>query len=493
MASKTSDSHDIFVLHRVIRFLSGLASSTFFTDVRVVGGQDIPNTGPMIVAATHHNMMLDPVILSSQFPNQRILHYWSKATLFANPIMKYILLSSGNIPVDRKSKDRQKLFKGTFEALSQGCGVALFPEGTSYTEPRIMQVKDGAAWAALEYTKWAQENPDKVSPRAKGKGVVIVPAAIVYTNKSKYRSRVVIEFGKPITMDAYREQFFSDVEGAPRAAVKRLTHEIEKSLVQATVNAPDWDTLYTARMARDILWEKEESIDLNEYVVVLQTLVDLFSTTDVTPNFTSVRRALLEYYSLLQSTSLTNSVLHALPLPRDLDPKNPTPLPSRLLTLLIFIRDSVSTLARLPFFFLPLIIHLPVYVMGRIGARMVEDEEETQATNKVAFGLLSMFLIYPASFFFLWALLWYSTTGALVAAGTVYLFAVYHNRIINGGSLLFCGVGLDALVSLDLIVVFLRSVPLSMSLTNDRVLSFCLYRDPIASTVLSPRALYAYR
>jgi glycerol-3-phosphate O-acyltransferase/dihydroxyacetone phosphate acyltransferase len=100
--------------------------------------------------------------------------------------MRYILFSSGNIPVDRKSKDRQVLFKGTIEALAKGEAVALFPEGTSYTEPRIMQVKDGAAWAAMEYVKWARENPDK----AKYEDVTIVPVAIVYTSKSKYRSRV---------------------------------------------------------------------------------------------------------------------------------------------------------------------------------------------------------------------------------------------------------------------------------------------------------------
>ena len=110
------------------------------------------------------------------------------ASLFANPIAKYILLSSGNIPVDRKSKDRQVLFKGTFEALSKGSAVALFPEGTSYTEPRIMQVKDGAAWAALEYTKWVEEQR---SAGVSGlQDVIVVPVAIVYTNKSKYRSSV---------------------------------------------------------------------------------------------------------------------------------------------------------------------------------------------------------------------------------------------------------------------------------------------------------------
>jgi glycerol-3-phosphate O-acyltransferase/dihydroxyacetone phosphate acyltransferase len=49
-----------------------------------------------------------------------------------------------------------------------------------------MQVKDGAAWAALEYMKWAREHPEMSNK----KPVQILPAAIVYTNKSKYRSDV---------------------------------------------------------------------------------------------------------------------------------------------------------------------------------------------------------------------------------------------------------------------------------------------------------------
>ena len=110
------------------------------------------------------------------------------ASLFANPVMKYIRTSAGNIPVDRKASDKRVLFQGTFRTLANGEAVALFPEGTSYTEPHIMQVKDGAAWAALEYTKWAKENPDKVLQGAEE--VMIIPAAIVYTNKSKYRSQV---------------------------------------------------------------------------------------------------------------------------------------------------------------------------------------------------------------------------------------------------------------------------------------------------------------
>jgi hypothetical protein len=62
----------------------------------------------------------------------------------------------------------------------------------------------------------------------------------------------------------------------------------------------------------------------------------------------------------------------------------------------------------------------------------VEHEEETQAQNKAVFGLLSCMMIYPTAFWALWAMFWYTGTGALVAAFIVWAFAYYHTRLING-------------------------------------------------------------
>lgn len=50
----------------------------------------------------------------------------------------------------------------------------------------------------------------------------------------------VKSFGEPISMKEYEAQFLSNVEGEPRAAVKRLTQRIEADLTRATINAPDW-------------------------------------------------------------------------------------------------------------------------------------------------------------------------------------------------------------------------------------------------------------
>ena len=62
---------------------------------------------------------------------------------------------------------------------------------------------------------------------------------------------------------------------------------------------------------------------------------------------------------------------------------------------------------------------------------MVQDEEETQAQNKIIFALLLLLAIYPAMFFFLWALFWLTPIGAVIALAMSYAFVVYHVKIVD--------------------------------------------------------------
>lgn len=88
-------------------------------------------------------------------------------------------------------------------------------------------------------------------------------------------------------------------------------------------------------------------------------------------------------------------------------------------------------LVRLPFFAIPLLAHAPAYAVGYWGASLVEDEEETQAQNKVVFALLLLVLVYGSMGVFVWAVLGYAPVGALLATAFVTLFARYHNSMIN--------------------------------------------------------------
>ena len=135
-------------------------------------------------------------------PHRRPLSFWAKSSLFKNPLARAILISSGSIPVQRNpnsasvnghsSSDvggRQALFQETFRTLDESSRgvVGVFPEGTSYTEPRIAQVKEGAAWAALEYFRWKEE-------RGEEGRLLIVPVGIVHTAKTQYQSRVSTQY-----------------------------------------------------------------------------------------------------------------------------------------------------------------------------------------------------------------------------------------------------------------------------------------------------------
>ncbi|CAE6366655.1 unnamed protein product [Rhizoctonia solani] len=416
--------------HEVILAMAKGGVWAYFSEAKVIGSENVPETGPVIFACTHHAMAVDPAVLSWAVPHHRRVHYWAKASLFKNPVAKFILNNAGVLPVDRKSKDNQVLFRGTFEALAKGHTVGVFPEGTSYTAPQIMQVKDGVAWSALEYMKWnrsRQKNGEKPAPDA-----IVIPVGIVYTEKSRYRSGVIVEFGKPIAVDQYEAKFLSEEEGAARACAKNLTKKITSQMRSSTINAPDWDTMYSAKMARSLLWPRARSLNLGDFVPVSQVLIDLFSGPNKSPLFESTRKALLKYYSLLQSAKLSHEALADLPLPRTLDPSVEAPLPSRLSTLAVLLKDTIATTIRLPFFVLPALIHLPAYVLCRMLARMVEEEEETQAQMKIFGGILAMVIMtYPVIFMFLWAFLWSTPIGALLAAGIVWLIAIYHVSMID--------------------------------------------------------------
>ncbi|KAG9096597.1 hypothetical protein FS749_008147 [Ceratobasidium sp. UAMH 11750] len=364
-------------------------------------------------------------------PYNRRVHYWAKSSLFKNPIVGSILRSSGVLPVDRKNKDNQVLFRSTFEALAHGEIVGVFPEGTSYTEPRIMQVKDGVAWSALEYMKWNRTKAQTGDVRPT-QDAVVIPVGIVYTNKSKYRSSAIIEFGKPISVSRFESEFLSTQEGAARTCAKALTKQIQSQMLSLTINAPDWETLYSANMTRSLLWPRAKSLKITDFVPVSQVLVDLFSAPNSSPSFEPARKALLTYHSLLEHAKLSHEALADLPLPRTLDPSVETPMPSRLSTLAILLKDTLATAIRLPFFALPLLIHLPAYGLARVLARMVDEEEETQAQMKMVAGILALAIMtYPIMFLFLWAFLRLTPTGALAAAGFVWMLAIYHVSIID--------------------------------------------------------------
>lgn len=230
-------------MKRFLEFILGI-----YFDTVVVRGTT-PQEGGVIIAANHPNMLLDPVVCSVYSGRNTGFAFWAKSTLFKG-VSGTILSILGAVPVQRQKDmegggnaiDNEDLFASSVEALHDGRALLLFPEGVSYTDSHIQELKTGGARVAQGYLK------------EHGKHVPIVPCGINYLAKDKFRSHVVIEYGDPLYLD-------TEIENE-KQQVRDLTKRLESALVQLTINADDMDSLLDIRIARNIYVDgKKLSVD----------------------------------------------------------------------------------------------------------------------------------------------------------------------------------------------------------------------------------------
>lgn len=161
-------------------------------------------------------------------------------------------------------------------------------------------------------------------------------------------------------------------------------------------------------------------------------LIDHFSTTNIETSTTlaSLRTLLLAYHTSLRATRLTHYSLTGFALPPTLDPTIPHPLPTRFRVLSALLFSTTASLLRLPFFLLPLLIHLPVYVISKSSLRFSKLEED-HAQNKIGLGLILAGTIYFWGFILSWWILFLVPFGSIIAIGIVWLVAIYHTSLVD--------------------------------------------------------------
>ncbi|KAJ7066940.1 glycerol-3-phosphate-1-acyltransferase [Mycena amicta] len=372
--------HELRIAYRLLRKVSDWTLTAYLSEVYVDGEEAVSQGTPLIITPCHHNELVDVAIIAATIPHRRLVSFWAKSTSFKHPVLGPILSSSGAIPVRRNpnkvdaATSNAALFSASTAALVRDqAAIGVFPEGTSYTEPAIAQVLSGAAWAALEYTR---------AQGGHGQPVMIIPVGIVYTDKAKYRSRAHVEYGLPIDMTKYvpPSLFEAYDEAAERAVVKAVMKDVDEQLHKMTINAPDWDTMYAARMTRNILWADDNNVKLKDWVVVGQTLVKLFSPSE-DAELASLKTSLITYFSLLHYTNITHAQLTCLV-------PNIYSLPSRLF-IFRFIFTFLRTILNPSFllFIPPFIAHIPAYFFASITDFLAPPgEEESRSQFKVFLG-----------------------------------------------------------------------------------------------------------
>lgn len=170
--------------------------------IRVIGVENLPLTGPLMVCANHISMW-DPFVIGACLKKIQV-HYMAKEELFRIPVLRKFLSALGAYPVNRKNNDLRAI-KTTIQLIKDGNCVGIFPQGTRCPgiNPRTSVIKGGAGMCAYH---------------AK---CDVLPVAVVNKKwRMSFMARTYIVIGKPI---AYRELELTDGD---KSQFERASHII---------------------------------------------------------------------------------------------------------------------------------------------------------------------------------------------------------------------------------------------------------------------------
>ncbi|HLT37204.1 MAG TPA: lysophospholipid acyltransferase family protein, partial [Enhygromyxa sp.] len=220
----------------------------FFRRIESVGAEQVPSDAPTLYVLNHPNALLDPLFILCLSP--RPVTFLAKAPLFSTFLVKHFVRAFECLPVYREQDGEdpgknRAIIEASIALLASGKALALFPEGTSHSDPRLRPLKTGAARIAL-----SSSAPSGDSDHADPGPVQIVPVGLHYSDKTTFRSNALMVYGPPI--ETPRVELDADAR-PPRAAAVELTAKIDAALAEVTVQAQTHEAIELARAAARIL------------------------------------------------------------------------------------------------------------------------------------------------------------------------------------------------------------------------------------------------
>jgi len=172
---------------------------------RVVGRDNLPAEGPVVVVSNHTSMW-DPLLIACAF--KRRIRFMTKEELFKIPLLGWFLRTVGCFPVRRGKGDRAAI-RAALEVLQGNEVLGLFPEGTRSKTGELQKPHGGAAMLALK------------------SGSCIVPVACVGTNPWISRRGIgpfKVVVGQPLTFPEWHGQRLTanHIEAVSREFMERI-------------------------------------------------------------------------------------------------------------------------------------------------------------------------------------------------------------------------------------------------------------------------------
>jgi glycerol-3-phosphate O-acyltransferase/dihydroxyacetone phosphate acyltransferase len=279
------------MLYTALKPLAEVALHWYYRSVTVAGAERMPRDGPVFLAVNHPNALVDALVVATSV--ERRVRFTAKSTIFANPVAAAFFRRVGVVPLRRASDEKPAeiattipatanpstahpaaahaaaidparnaaAFSAVADALAEGAAIVIFPEGKSHDEPALAPLRSGLARMAL------------MAQRERGvRGIRIVPVGLLFERKEEPRSRVLVQIGEPIDVDAFQDG---------HATMHALTEAVAARLAAVTLNFETADDARRIGLVGDTLAALVEPVrSLGDDLVPLSTTLSLVRRID---------------------------------------------------------------------------------------------------------------------------------------------------------------------------------------------------------------------
>ncbi|WP_293018126.1 1-acyl-sn-glycerol-3-phosphate acyltransferase [Moorena sp. SIO3I8] len=218
-------SVDSGICHGLINIIYPLARRVVipfhFGQLTVTGQENVPKTGPIILAPTHRSRwdaLMVPYAVGKPVTGRDLRYMVSANEIYG--LQGWLIRRLGGFPVNT-GRGGISSIRHTVELLSNGEALVMFPEGNIFRNGEVNPLKPGMARIALQ-----------VESSHPGIGLNIVPISLNYSQPiPKWGCDVTVTVGSPISVADYSTQ-------SVKKGAAQLTHDLHTAMTNLDKSYP---------------------------------------------------------------------------------------------------------------------------------------------------------------------------------------------------------------------------------------------------------------
>jgi len=198
----------------------GLFFFKFYGKVEYHGRENIPRNEPVIMAPNHQNALMDALILLYSAPQDIV--FLARADIFNNRVLAFFLNSMKMLPVFRQRDGASELGKNidifdiSVDVLHNRHFLCVMPEGNHGSIRRLRTIVKGIFRIGFKAQEEFGNKPF----------VKILPVGFDVGHYIKQNQTLLIQYGKPIELSEYWDQYEENNARGINAMKARLREEM---------------------------------------------------------------------------------------------------------------------------------------------------------------------------------------------------------------------------------------------------------------------------